>query len=135
MIPANDDWGFHAMVSYQLIEAKPSLGSFPVAQPADSCRQPLKRNLRRSVPYPILQCRVIRKQFQNSLIRNGNVFGVPAQGDPTEWSVALAEQRPDIFGNEPLDQKGVLDALLKRHRSNVVSVVKYDAPPIPEIQQ
>src|SRR5262245_13121468 len=108
MIAANDNGRFQLTLPNQLIETQAELRAFAIAQPADARRQTLKRHFLSDQTDPARQGLVLWKGFKDRLISAVDVFEVSRKCNPSKRTASLAEQGPDVFGNEAGNVEGIL---------------------------
>src|SRR5215217_9033345 len=100
MVAPDDDRRTELTRGDEPVELEPGPGTFPVAQPADPCRQPLERDLRLGHRDPAPEADVIGEELQDRRIRPSDVGWIAGQCSPTERAATLAEQRPHERRNE-----------------------------------
>ena len=77
---------------------------------------------------------VLGEHFQHQLIRSCDIRSLSRKRRPAKRSFALAKQRPNVGGHKSRKVVGVLHALLKRKRPNIVSVIKRHRAQLLQIQ-
>ncbi|BAS14807.1 hypothetical protein AHiyo8_31100 [Arthrobacter sp. Hiyo8] len=92
MVPADHDRGLDLALGDELVEQQPGLGAFAVAQPADPGREAFELDAFGGGVEPFVQVGVLREQFLDRLVGDGDVFGVPGERDPAERAQSFAEQ-------------------------------------------
>src|SRR2546425_996578 len=98
----------------------------PLTQPADARGKALKRHPLPREPDPAMQVLVLGEELEHQLVGAMQVARVPRKRDPPERAFALAEQGPDVLGNEARDFEGVGDPCVPCLRADVVSIVEGD---------
>src|SRR4051794_12583089 len=96
MVAPNDDRRLHLALTHQPVEQLPRLLTLPITQPANAGRQSLKLNALFGHVQPARQPLVLRKQFQQSSVRQAEVFRVTRKSDPTKRAAPLAKLRTDV---------------------------------------
>ena len=123
MITANDDWRFEFPTGHHLIERKARAVTITQPDPRDTCGQALKGDpLARHVE-PVVQMRVLGKQFFHFLVGFIDILGIARQRHPAERANATAEQRADICGNKTGEGKGIFQTFVQGDLANVVAVI------------
>ena len=69
-------------------------------------------------------CVLVAEQLEDRVVGRGDVGRVAGERDPAERALALAEQRPDVGGDEAGVGEGVLVAVLLRDAAQRVAVVE-----------
>ena len=100
MVTSNDYRRADSSFTYRQVERQPRFVAFPVAEPADAAGQALEWYFGAGPSYPIDECRVVRKEVADNPVSLNDVFGVAGERGPAERTLALAEERTDIGGDE-----------------------------------
>src|SRR2546427_13280500 len=109
---------------HQLVQRTAELCPLPLAQPADARGQSLERHPLLREPDPAMQVLVLGEELEHQAISAMQVARVARQRHPPERPLALAEQGPDVLGNEARDVERVGDACVPRLGANVVAVIE-----------
>src|SRR4029077_17713452 len=96
MIAPHYHGSFHFPTRDKFIQRKPKFVAFTVTQPANSRRQPLKLHALLGQFDPAHQVLVVRKHFEDELVRPRDVGGLARKRRPAEWSFAFTKKRTDI---------------------------------------
>src|SRR5437867_1814674 len=128
MIAADNDRCRDRAALYQIVHGNPKLGAFAIAEPADARRQTLKMDSFSCQFHPTPEGLVLWKNFERKFVCPRDVLRIAAQRHPAKWTFPFAEQRPDIFRNEPGNIKGVFDTGFFRLRADVVPVIESNSP-------
>src|SRR5208282_6428949 len=102
----------------QFVEREAEFVSLAVAQPANPRWQPLKLHAFLRQLDPARQVLVLRKHFEDELVRTRDVRSFAGKCCPAERPFAFAKKRPDINRDKSRKVVGVLDAVLECKRSN-----------------
>ena len=108
----------------ELVEQQAGLGAFAVAEPADAGREALELDPLGGGVEPAVQVLVLREEFLDGLVRDGDVLGVTGEGNPAERAEALAEQRADVGRDEAGEFEGAVIAALAGLVADGVAVVE-----------
>src|SRR5690606_22554100 len=105
----------------------PGLVALLVAQPADSRRKSLERDLLAGPAEPLLQAMVVGEQLEQFAIGGGDVRRISRERDPAERAASLAER----VANERRHEAGVrpgraVESADLRLCAQVVAVVERD---------
>ena len=84
----------------EIVERDAELRALALAQPADARRQPLKCDPLARQRDPAAQMLVVRKQLEHQVVGARDVLRIAGQRHPAKRSLPLAEERPDVLGNE-----------------------------------
>src|SRR5918992_723479 len=122
MVAAYHDRCAYVPRRHQLVEGKPGLCTVPVSQPADPCRQPLKRDSLGGHVNPSLETFVVTEKIEDGAVGRGDVGRVAGQCRPSKRPLALAEQRTNVSFHESGDLERVGNTYFRGLRSNVVAV-------------
>ena len=95
-----------------------------VAEPADPRRQALERDPLARQLDPAPDVRLVAEQVEDRAVGRGDVGRVARQRDPAERPLALAEQRPDVGGDEAGVGERVRVAVLLGQPAQRVAVVE-----------
>src|SRR5204862_3888610 len=79
------------------------------AEPADPRRQALEGDPLAGEPDPTPERLVVSELLEDGAVGGGDIRGLARQRRPAEWTLALAEERPDVGG----DEAGVVEGALK----------------------
>ena len=134
MIAANHNGRFQFASSDQIVQRQPKFVALAVSQPANARRQSLKSHALLRQLYPAAQMLIVRKHLQHQLIGARNVGSFAGQRRPAKRSLAFAKQRPNIRGHKSRKVVRVFQALFKRKRSDVISVVESNRAQLLQIQ-
>src|SRR5438067_1762118 len=120
-------------IPWSVVSTRSSLSAL-VAEPADPGRQTLELDALAREPQPTVQVVVVGQRLHNRAVGAIDVLRFAAQRHPAEGPFALAEEGPDVGGNEPGDLKGVGDSRLDRLAAQVVAIVEGFNALAPEAQ-
>src|SRR5688500_1580478 len=110
MIAADDDRCLDVSRAHQLVDLQSKPRALSVAEPADACRQSLKRNSIARHVYPAAQRVVISKHLERCFVGHAYVFGISGERGPAKRSLALTEERTHIFRHEARNVKRIFNA-------------------------
>ncbi len=126
VIAADHDWRGDLARRDEIVDCDPELCPFPLPQPADPRRQPLKLDPVASQCDPAPQMLVFGKELEHQLVRAGNVTRIARERDPPERSASFTKERTYVLGDKSGNLEGVLDAGVERDCADVVSIVEGD---------
>src|ERR1700722_10053335 len=109
-----------------MIDGFAHLGALAVAQPADARGQPLKCKAATCKSHPASEDFVVGKKLERQFVGDGDVFGIAGERDPSEGTLAGAEERANVFGHEAGDEESVGASSVKGEAADVIAVVKGD---------
>src|SRR2546426_3301346 len=93
--------------AHQLVEGQRRFVAFAVAQPADTRRQPLEMYFLAGQRDPTFQRRILREEFENSLVGAIDIFGIPCERYPAKGAFATAKEWANIGRDESRKIQGV----------------------------
>ena len=125
VIAADHDRRLQFTGTHHLIEAQPEPVSLPVAEPADPRRQALERDTLAGHRDPAVQTFVVGELVEHGPVGGGDVGRIARQGDPTERTEALAEQRADVGREEARVVEGTFEAAELGFGAQAVAVVEH----------
>ena len=125
MIAADHDRGPQVAAAHHFVEAQTQPPAFAVAEPADARGKALEGDSLACHLDPTMQVFVVGELLQHGTIGGRDVGGVAAERDPTERSLALAEQRTDVRGQEARVVEGALEAAELGLGAQAVAVVEH----------
>ena len=108
VVAADHDRGLQRAVGHHLVEPLARLVPLAVAEPADTCREALERDLLARQAHPPAEHVVVGEQLEDGLVGLGDVGCVTREGHPPERPLALAEQLTDVLRHEALVGEGPL---------------------------
>ena len=108
----------------EIVERDAEPRALALPEPADARRQSLKLDPLLRERDPATQMLVVRKQLEHQLVGARDVLRIAGERDPAERSLPLAEERPDVLGDESGNVERVAQAGVERDRANVVAVVE-----------
>src|SRR5215204_109156 len=101
MVPPYDYGGRDGAVGHQLVEAEACPVALACPEPADACGEALELDLLAGLRDPTHQTLVVRKEFQDRIVRRRYIRLLARERGPPERPLALAEERPDVRWHEP----------------------------------
>src|SRR5688500_19018442 len=101
MIAADDDRRRDRPLADQLVDLEAEAGAVPVAEPEDARRQPLKLHPLAGQPNPAAQRLVMAEHLERRAVGHGDVLGVARERRPSEWALALTEERTNVLRDKP----------------------------------
>src|SRR5262249_10935689 len=122
VIAANNNGRLQLAAADHLVEAQAELGALAVTEPTDAGRQSLELHFFPSQVNPAGQRRFLRESWENGPVGAINVFGIAGKSCPAERTLAFAERRPNVFGDETRNAKGIFHTRLDSLGANVVAV-------------
>ena len=128
MVATEHDRSFDFATGDKFIEDLAHLRAFTISQPADACRKALKRYLVLRLFNPGAERFVLRKCFKDRSVCAINILGFARQCDPAERTLAVTEERSDVFGNETGNRKCVFQTVRLGLTADIVAVVEHDRP-------
>src|SRR4030095_1401147 len=124
MVAADHDRRFQLATSHHLVEREAGAMALSQSQPADARRQSLEGDpLARHVE-PAMYVRILGKQFFDLAVGPIDVFGVTRQRNPAKRTLPLAEQRPDVRGNESGKRERIGNTFIEGDLPDVVAVIE-----------
>ena len=125
VVAPDDDRRADRAVAHQVVEREPGPRAIAVTEPADACRQPLKRNAFARETQPARQRGVGGKQLEQLLVAARDVGRIARERGEPKRPGAAAKERPDEGRHEPRKREGAGEARPLRLRANVVAVVEH----------
>src|SRR2546425_10393832 len=107
MIAPYHNGSLHNALAHQLVECQPHFVALAVAQPADTRRQPLEMDFLAGQRDPTFQRRILREEFENSLVGAIDIFGIPCERYPAKGAFATAKEWANIGRDESRKIQGV----------------------------
>src|SRR6185369_10692649 len=86
--------------------------------------QSLKMNAVARQTQPAIQRAIIGKHLEREIVSLANVLGIAGQRHPTKRTLALAEQRANVFRDEAGYLERVFATSIERLLANVVAVIE-----------
>ena len=133
MVAPDHDRCFDRARAHEGVEAQTGSRTLSVSKPADARRQALECDLLAGRLHPAHQRRIVRELLDDGAVGGGDVRRVTGEGHPSERTLALAEQRPDVSGHEARKLEGTKAATKPRLRSQAVAVVEHLRAVVEEI--
>lgn len=124
MVAADHDRRGEFAGRHHVVEALAGLVALALAEPADPRRQALEVHLLLRQLDPAVQRLVLGEEVEDGLVGLGDVLRVAGERRPAEWALALAEQRPDVRGDEPGEGEGPVVARQPGLAADRVAVVE-----------
>ena len=115
---------FNSPDLHHLVEREAREVPLAQTQPADARGKALERDPLPGHRKPAMEMRVVREEFRHLAIGLVDVFRIARQRDPAKRSLAFAEERADVGGNEARKRERVRHALVLRDLTDVVAVVE-----------
>ena len=125
MVAADDDRRFDSACAHELVEAQSGSRALAVANPADARGQPLEVDPLAGRLDPAHQGVVIRELLDHRAVGYGDVVRIARQSHPAERTLAFAEERTDVGGNESLKVECSSAPAQLRFRPQAVAVVEH----------
>ena len=110
---------------HEVVDRDAELRAVALAEPADPRGEPLEGDLRAGLLDPGAQVHVVREKREHQLVEAGDVARVARERGPAERPLALAEERPDVRGDEAGEGERPIEAALAGLVANRVAVVEY----------
>src|SRR2546423_10850350 len=131
---ATDDYrrGDHSS-RHEIVDPLAELRAFPIAEPADACRQALVRHALSGQAYPPGKRRIFWKQLQHQTIRPCDVRRIARQSDPSERAASSREQWADVLGHKAGIAKSVREPSGPGLSAKIVAVVESDRAALAEL--
>ena len=124
MIAPNDDGGAHFPLTHQFVELQPGFVALTEPQPADARWQTLECHALLGHRDPAVQRFIMGEELENRLVRSCNIRRIAGKGHPTKRSTPDAELRANIGGHKSRKRERVLESVIKRTLTDVVSIVE-----------
>ena len=124
MIAPDDDGRADDAATDQVVERQAEPRALAVAEPEDARGQALERDALARQPNPAAERLVGSEHLERQRVGGGQIRRIARKDGPPERTLALAEQRAHVLGNEPGNVERARDAGLLGLRADVVAVVE-----------
>ena len=125
VVAADHDRRRQLAAAHHLVEAQAEPVALAVAEPADARRQALEGDPLAGQLDPAGERLVVGELLEHGAVGGGDVGRVARQRHPAERALALAEQRPDVGGQEARVVEGPVEAAEPRLGAQAVAVVEH----------
>src|SRR2546428_4863365 len=100
MVASDHDRSLHLSTADEVVEQPARAGALAIAEPADARRKALEVHALARGFHPADQALVFRELLDDGAVGCRDVRRVARKRHPTKRSVAFAEKRPDVGGDE-----------------------------------
>ena len=100
MVAPDDDRCRDFAVLHHFVEPQSREVTLFVAEPTNPCGETFEVNFVTGFRDPALEVLIVREQFDDGLVRCGDVGRVTGERDPSERPFSLCEQRTNVRGNK-----------------------------------
>src|SRR5205823_13944108 len=133
MVASDHDRTLHLSTADEVVEQPARAGALAIAEPADARGKALEVHALAGGFDPADQALVFRELLDDGAIGCRDVRRVARKRHPTKWSVAFAEKRPDVGGDEAWIIEGASAAAEPGFRAQAVAVVEDLGPAVEKL--
>src|ERR1700690_752888 len=113
MVAANDDGRFQFTARDEVVDCEAEFVAFAIAEPANARGKSLETDSFLRQLDPAAENFVVRKHFEDKLVRTMDIRRLAGKRGPTERPATLAKERTNVGGNEAGKIVGVFYSLLE----------------------
>src|SRR5439155_23237418 len=124
MVATDDDRRGELAARHHVVEPDTEPVSLAEAQPADPRGEPLVGDPLAGEPDPPRERLVLGELVEHGTVGRGDVGGIARQRRPPERPLPLAEERPDVRGDETRVVEGTPEPAELRFRAEAVAVIE-----------
>src|SRR6267378_4153243 len=128
MIATDGNRRFQISAFDQIVNSLAHLSSLTIPKPTDACRQSLEVHAIAREAQPTIECAVIGKEFKRKVVSFADIVRVAGKRHPAKWSLPFAEERPNVFGYEARNLKGIDATGIQRLLAYVIPTVESHGP-------